>query len=76
VPVGVAYAAASGVPAIYGLYATIAGLIAYALFGPSRILVYGRTRRSRRSSSDDRPLSAAIRRARWRWRGRWRWSRG
>ena len=41
VPVGVAYAAASGVPAIYGLYATIAGLIAYAIFGPSRILVYG-----------------------------------
>jgi high affinity sulfate transporter 1 len=41
VPVGVAYAAASGVPAIYGLYATIAGLVAYAVFGPSRILVYG-----------------------------------
>ena len=41
VPVGVAYAAASGVPAINGLYATIAGLLAYALFGPSRILVYG-----------------------------------
>jgi high affinity sulfate transporter 1 len=41
VPVGVAYAAASGVPAINGLYATIAGLVAYAVFGPSRILVYG-----------------------------------
>ena len=41
VPVGIAYAVASGVPAIYGLYATIAGLLAYAVFGPSRILVYG-----------------------------------
>jgi high affinity sulfate transporter 1 len=41
VPVGIAYAVASGVPAIYGLYATIAGLLAYAAFGPSRILVYG-----------------------------------
>ena len=40
-PVGVAYAAASGVGAIYGLYATIACLMAYALFGPSRILVLG-----------------------------------
>ncbi len=41
VPVGIAYAIASGVPAIFGLYATIAGLLAYAVFGPSRILVYG-----------------------------------
>jgi high affinity sulfate transporter 1 len=41
VPVGMAYAIASGVPAIFGLYATIAGLLAYAVFGPSRILVYG-----------------------------------
>jgi high affinity sulfate transporter 1 len=41
VPVGMAYAIASGVPAIFGLYATIAGLLAYAAFGPSRILVYG-----------------------------------
>ena len=40
-PVGVAYAVASGVGAIYGLYATIACLLAYALFGPSRILVLG-----------------------------------
>ena len=30
VPVGIAYAVASGVPAIYGLYATIVPLIAYA----------------------------------------------
>ena len=40
-PVGVAYAVASGVGPIYGLYATVAGLLAYALFGPSRILVLG-----------------------------------
>ena len=41
VPVGIAYAEASGVPGIYGLYATIVPLLAYALFGPSRILVLG-----------------------------------
>jgi high affinity sulfate transporter 1 len=41
VPVGIAYAVASGVPGIYGLYATIVALLAYALFGPSRILVLG-----------------------------------
>ena len=41
VPVGIAYALASGVPGIYGLYATIVPLLAYALFGPSRILVLG-----------------------------------
>lgn len=40
-PVGIAYAVASGVPGIYGLYATIIPLLAYALFGPSRILVMG-----------------------------------
>jgi high affinity sulfate transporter 1 len=40
-PVGIAYAVASGVGAIYGLYATISCLLAYALFGPSRILVLG-----------------------------------
>src|SRR6516162_1914387 len=41
VPVGIAYAVASGVPGIYGLYATIVPLLAYALFVPSRILVLG-----------------------------------
>ena len=41
VPVGIAYAQASGVPGIYGLYATIIPLIVYALVGPSRILVLG-----------------------------------
>ncbi len=41
VPTGIAYAEASGVPGIYGLYATMIPLLAYALFGPSRILVLG-----------------------------------
>jgi high affinity sulfate transporter 1 len=41
VPVGIAYAEASGVPGIYGLYATIVPLIAYAVFGPSQILIMG-----------------------------------
>ena len=41
VPVGIAYAEASGLPGIYGLYATIVPLLIYALFGPSRILVLG-----------------------------------
>jgi high affinity sulfate transporter 1 len=41
VPVGIAYAVASGVPGIFGLYATIVPLLVYALFGPSRILVLG-----------------------------------
>jgi high affinity sulfate transporter 1 len=41
VPAGMGYAEASGLPAIYGLYATIIPLVAYAVVGPSRILVLG-----------------------------------
>src|SRR4029077_6399259 len=41
VPVGIAYAPASRLPGICGLYATIVPLLAYAIFGPSRILVLG-----------------------------------
>jgi len=41
VPVGIAYAVASGVPGIHGLYASIVPLLVYAAFGPSRILVLG-----------------------------------
>ncbi|HET6207050.1 MAG TPA: SulP family inorganic anion transporter, partial [Terracidiphilus sp.] len=41
VPVGIAYAVASGLPGIYGLYATIIPLLVYAVLGPSRILVLG-----------------------------------
>jgi len=39
VPAGKGYAQASGLPPIYGLYATVVPLLAYAIFGPSRILV-------------------------------------
>ena len=41
VPVGIDYAVAAGLPGISGLYATIVSLLAYALFGPSRVLVLG-----------------------------------
>jgi len=41
VPAGMGYAEAAGLPAITGLYATIIPLIAYAIVGPSRILVLG-----------------------------------
>jgi high affinity sulfate transporter 1 len=41
IPAGMGYAAAAGLPPIYGLYATIVPLLAYAVFGPSRILVLG-----------------------------------
>lgn len=41
VPVAMAYAQASGLPAITGLYASVFPLLAYAVFGPSRILVVG-----------------------------------
>ena len=41
VPAGMAYAEASGLPAITGLYATIVPLLAYAVLGPSRLLILG-----------------------------------
>jgi high affinity sulfate transporter 1 len=41
VPVGMGYAQAAGLPVINGLYATMAALLAYAVFGPSRVLVQG-----------------------------------
>ncbi|WP_272544172.1 SulP family inorganic anion transporter [Burkholderia cepacia] len=41
VPVGMSYAQAAGLPAVTGLHASIAALLAYALLGPSRILVLG-----------------------------------
>ena len=41
VPQGMAYAALAGLPPVIGLYATMIPLIAYALFGPSRIMVLG-----------------------------------
>ena len=41
VPQGMAYAELAGLPPITGLYTSILCLVAYALFGPSRILVLG-----------------------------------
>ena len=41
VPQGMAYAGLAGLPPETGLYTTAAALLAYALFGPSRILVVG-----------------------------------
>ena len=41
VPQGMAYAELAGLPAVTGLYATLVPLVAYAVFGPSRILVLG-----------------------------------
>lgn len=41
VPQGMAYAELAGLPAVTGLYTTVAALIGYAVFGPSRILVLG-----------------------------------
>jgi high affinity sulfate transporter 1 len=41
VPQGMAYAELAGVPAVNGLYTTVACLLGYAVFGPSRVLVLG-----------------------------------
>ncbi|HEU0250051.1 MAG TPA: SulP family inorganic anion transporter, partial [Solirubrobacteraceae bacterium] len=41
VPQGMAYAELAGLPAATGLYTTIACLVGYAVFGPSRVLVLG-----------------------------------
>lgn len=41
VPAGLGYAEVAGLPPVTGLYATVACLVAYAAFGPSRTLVLG-----------------------------------
>jgi high affinity sulfate transporter 1 len=41
VPQGMAYAELAGLPTITGLYTSILCLVAYAIFGPSKILVLG-----------------------------------
>ena len=41
IPVGIGYAEVAGLPPETGLYATIVPLAAYAVFGPSRVLVLG-----------------------------------
>jgi len=39
IPVAIAYSQLAGVPAVYGLYASILPLVAYAIFGSSRQLI-------------------------------------
>jgi len=41
IPQGMAYAQLAGLPAVTGLYTTVACLVGYAVFGPSRVLVLG-----------------------------------
>ena len=41
VPQGMAYAELAGLPAVTGLYTSVLALAAYAVFGPSRIMVIG-----------------------------------
>ena len=41
VPQGMAYAELAGLPPVTGLYTTVACLLGYAVFGPSRVLVLG-----------------------------------
>lgn len=41
IPAGMAYAEAAGLPAVTGLYASVIPLLAYAVFGPSRVLIVG-----------------------------------
>ena len=53
VPQGMAYAELAGLPAVTGLYTTVAALLGYAVFGPSRIMVLG-------PDSSLAPLIAAI----------------
>jgi len=41
IPQGMAYAELTGLPAVTGIYTTIAALVAYSFFGPNRQLVLG-----------------------------------
>ncbi|MEL6891253.1 MAG: SulP family inorganic anion transporter [Actinomycetota bacterium] len=41
VPHGMAYAELAGIPAVNGLYTTVIALVAYALVGPSRLMLLG-----------------------------------
>ncbi len=59
VPQGMAYAELSGLPPITGLYTTVVCLIAYALVGPSPVLVLGPDSVAR---ADDRGHDPAARR--------------
>ena len=53
VPLGMAYAPLAGLEPISGLYASLLALLAYVIFGPSRILVLG-------PDSSTAPLVAAV----------------
>lgn len=55
VPQAMAYAELAGLRPVTGLYTTVLGLTAYALFGPSRILVLGPD--SALALSSERPWS-------------------
>jgi high affinity sulfate transporter 1 len=41
IPAGMAYAEASGLPAVNGLYASVVPMLFYAVFGPPRVLIVG-----------------------------------
>lgn len=41
IPAGMAYAEASGLPAVTGLYASVVPMFFYALFGPARVVIVG-----------------------------------
>ncbi|MCU1518561.1 MAG: transporter [Pseudarthrobacter sp.] len=41
IPAGMAYAEASGLPAVNGLYASVVPMFFYAVFGPKRVVIVG-----------------------------------
>jgi MFS superfamily sulfate permease-like transporter len=59
VPQGIAYAAVAGVPAQYGLYAALGGLLGYALFGSSKQVITGPSATVAAVSASRRPLVPA-----------------
>ena len=72
VPQGMAYAELAGLPPITGLYTSIICLLAYAVFGPSRILVLGPDSVARADDRRDDPAAGGGRRAIRSGRSRWR----
>ena len=62
VPQGMAYAELAGLPPITGLYTSIMCLLAYAVFGPSRILVLGPGLVARPDDRGDDPAAGRRRR--------------
>ena len=73
IPAGIGYAEAAGLPPETGLYATIVPLLAYALVGPSRILVLGPdSALAPIIAASILPLAAGDRHGPSRWRDCWR----